>query len=110
MSSICSSASSEGNIIFLCCIDPHYVYLALVIVLALVYLAAYSSVCSIFQVIETDTQPSDLCTRREYARWLISASSALSRYTFMILLVFLVGSKYPSYVLESEIHAFMCVL
>nr|VDD28342.1 unnamed protein product [Brassica oleracea] len=35
----------------------------------------------ILKVIETDTQPSDLCTRREYARWLVSASSALSRNT-----------------------------
>ncbi|KAG7603255.1 putative S-layer domain-containing protein [Arabidopsis thaliana] len=35
----------------------------------------------VLKVIETDTQPSDLCTRREYARWLISASSALSRNT-----------------------------
>ncbi|XP_010454672.1 PREDICTED: uncharacterized protein LOC104736400 isoform X1 [Camelina sativa] len=33
----------------------------------------------VLKVIETDTQPSDLCTRREYARWLVSASSALSR-------------------------------
>ncbi|KAG7556270.1 hypothetical protein ISN44_As11g023230 [Arabidopsis suecica] len=35
----------------------------------------------VLKVIETDTQPSDLCTRREYARWLVSASSALSRNT-----------------------------
>ncbi|TKY51312.1 hypothetical protein E2542_SST22823 [Spatholobus suberectus] len=33
------------------------------------------------EVIESDVQPSDLCTRREYARWLVSASSALSRKT-----------------------------
>ncbi|WVY96822.1 hypothetical protein V8G54_028973 [Vigna mungo] len=32
-------------------------------------------------VIESDVEPSDLCTRREYARWLVSASSALSRKT-----------------------------
>ncbi|KAK8951512.1 hypothetical protein KSP39_PZI004875 [Platanthera zijinensis] len=30
-------------------------------------------------VIEASVQPGDLCTRREYARWLVSASSALSR-------------------------------
>ncbi|KAJ4900435.1 hypothetical protein Rs2_14386 [Raphanus sativus] len=35
----------------------------------------------VLKVIETDIQPSDLCTRREYARWLVSASSALSRNT-----------------------------
>ncbi|KAF2532022.1 hypothetical protein F2Q70_00032441 [Brassica cretica] len=35
----------------------------------------------VLKVIETDTKPSDLCTRREYARWLVSASSALSRNT-----------------------------
>ncbi|XP_022923109.1 uncharacterized protein LOC111430874 isoform X1 [Cucurbita moschata] len=33
------------------------------------------------KVIEADVEPSDLCTRREYARWLVSASSALSRNT-----------------------------
>ncbi|KAL9317582.1 hypothetical protein ACSQ67_014099 [Phaseolus vulgaris] len=33
------------------------------------------------KVIEPDVQPSDLCTRREYARWLVSATSALSRKT-----------------------------
>ncbi|KRH08939.1 hypothetical protein GLYMA_16G182200v4 [Glycine max] len=35
----------------------------------------------VLKVIEPDVQPSDLCTRREYARWLVSASSALSRST-----------------------------
>ncbi|CAH8365037.1 unnamed protein product [Eruca vesicaria subsp. sativa] len=35
----------------------------------------------VLKVIESDIQPSDLCTRREYARWLVSASSALSRNT-----------------------------
>lgn len=34
-----------------------------------------------FQVIEADVLPSDLCTRREYARWLVAASGALSRYS-----------------------------
>nr|KYP74785.1 hypothetical protein KK1_007477 [Cajanus cajan] len=33
------------------------------------------------RVIEPEVQPSDLCTRREYARWLVAASSALSRKT-----------------------------
>ncbi|KAJ1399222.1 hypothetical protein SESBI_30499 [Sesbania bispinosa] len=35
----------------------------------------------VLKVIESDVQPGDLCTRREYARWLVSASSALSRST-----------------------------
>ncbi|PON51725.1 GPI-anchored adhesin-like protein [Parasponia andersonii] len=35
----------------------------------------------VLKVIEADVQPSDLCTRREYARWLVSASNALSRNT-----------------------------
>ncbi|XP_050221475.1 uncharacterized protein LOC126671730 isoform X2 [Mercurialis annua] len=35
----------------------------------------------VLKVIEADVQPSDLCTRREYARWLVAASSALSRST-----------------------------
>ncbi|XP_007038720.2 PREDICTED: uncharacterized protein LOC18605582 isoform X1 [Theobroma cacao] len=35
----------------------------------------------VLKVIEADVQPSNLCTRREYARWLVSASSALSRNT-----------------------------
>ncbi|KAJ9545756.1 hypothetical protein OSB04_025463 [Centaurea solstitialis] len=35
----------------------------------------------VLKVIEGDIQPGDLCTRREYARWLVSASSALSRNT-----------------------------
>ncbi|XP_057547436.1 uncharacterized protein LOC130825990 isoform X2 [Amaranthus tricolor] len=33
----------------------------------------------VLKVIESDAQPGDICTRREYARWLVSASSALSR-------------------------------
>ncbi|XP_021844288.1 uncharacterized protein [Spinacia oleracea] len=33
----------------------------------------------VLKVIESDAQPGDLCTRREYARWLVSASSTLSR-------------------------------
>ncbi|KAK9293281.1 hypothetical protein L1049_021273 [Liquidambar formosana] len=35
----------------------------------------------VLKVIEANVQPSDLCTRREYARWLVSASSSLSRNT-----------------------------
>ncbi|XP_029127818.1 uncharacterized protein LOC109800269 isoform X4 [Cajanus cajan] len=35
----------------------------------------------VLKVIEPDVQPTDLCTRREYARWLVTASSALSRST-----------------------------
>lgn len=33
------------------------------------------------KVIEDDVQPGDLCTRREYARWLVIASGILSRST-----------------------------
>ncbi|KAK8530767.1 hypothetical protein V6N13_030712 [Hibiscus sabdariffa] len=33
----------------------------------------------VLKVIEADVLPGDICTRREYARWLVSASSALSR-------------------------------
>ncbi|XP_073020581.1 uncharacterized protein [Primulina eburnea] len=33
------------------------------------------------KVIEDDVQPGDLCTRREYAHWLVVASSILSRST-----------------------------
>ncbi|KAG1359590.1 hypothetical protein COCNU_08G010360 [Cocos nucifera] len=36
----------------------------------------------VLKVIEDDVQPGDLCTRREYARWLVAASSSLSRYTY----------------------------
>ncbi|WCJ36665.1 hypothetical protein M5689_017851 [Euphorbia peplus] len=39
------------------------------------------SALQVLKVIEADVQPGDLCTRREYARWLVSASSALSRNT-----------------------------
>ncbi|KAK3037184.1 hypothetical protein RJ639_030077 [Escallonia herrerae] len=37
----------------------------------------------VLKVIEVDVQPGELCTRREYARWLVSASSALSRYALV---------------------------
>ncbi|KAL7147458.1 hypothetical protein ABFS83_06G108700 [Erythranthe nasuta] len=39
------------------------------------------SALQVLKVIEEDVQPGDLCTRREYARWLVLASSALSRNT-----------------------------
>lgn len=45
------------------------------------------------KVIEADVQPVDLCTRREYARWLVSASSALSRST--------VSKVYPAMYIEN---------
>ncbi|XP_043715894.1 uncharacterized protein LOC122664230 isoform X2 [Telopea speciosissima] len=47
----------------------------------------------VLKVIEADVQPGDLCTRREYARWLVSASSVLSKNT---------GSKvYPAMYIEN---------
>ncbi|CAA2977696.1 uncharacterized protein LOC111390807 isoform X2 [Olea europaea subsp. europaea] len=39
------------------------------------------SALQVLKVIETDVQPGDICTRREYARWLVLASNALSRNT-----------------------------
>ncbi|CAI9771917.1 unnamed protein product [Fraxinus pennsylvanica] len=39
------------------------------------------SALQVLKVIEADVQPGDLCTRREYARWLVLASNALSRNT-----------------------------
>ncbi|KAI3471143.1 hypothetical protein Pfo_027806 [Paulownia fortunei] len=39
------------------------------------------SALQVLKVIEDDVQPGDLCTRREYARWLVLASSALFRNT-----------------------------
>ncbi|XP_049393532.1 uncharacterized protein LOC125857920 isoform X2 [Solanum stenotomum] len=45
------------------------------------------------KVIESDVQPGDLCTRREYARWLVSASSALSRTT--------ISKVYPAMYIEN---------
>ncbi|GLU21106.1 hypothetical protein SLE2022_372690 [Rubroshorea leprosula] len=47
----------------------------------------------ILKVIEGDVQPSDLCTRREYARWLVTASSVLSRNT--------VSKVYPAMYIEN---------
>ncbi|XP_024029202.1 myosin-7B isoform X3 [Morus notabilis] len=47
----------------------------------------------VLKVIESDVQPSDLCTRREYARWLVSASSALSRNT--------ISKVYPAMYIEN---------
>ncbi|XP_039035627.1 uncharacterized protein LOC120172162 [Hibiscus syriacus] len=48
---------------------------------------------SLFQVIEADALPGDLCTLREYARWLVSASSALSRNV--------VSKVYPAMYIEN---------
>ncbi|KAL2920694.1 Myosin-J heavy chain [Bienertia sinuspersici] len=47
----------------------------------------------VLKVIETDAQPGDLCTRREYVRWLVSASSALSRN--------LISKVYPAMYIEN---------
>ncbi|KAF9668375.1 hypothetical protein SADUNF_Sadunf15G0122100 [Salix dunnii] len=47
----------------------------------------------VLKVIEADDHPSDLCTRREYARWLVAASSALSRST--------VSKVYPAMYIEN---------
>ncbi|XWS48452.1 hypothetical protein CRYUN_Cryun13aG0078200 [Craigia yunnanensis] len=47
----------------------------------------------VLKVIESDAQPSDLCTRREYARWLVCASSVLSRNT--------VSKVYPAMYIEN---------
>ncbi|CAK7337312.1 unnamed protein product [Dovyalis caffra] len=47
----------------------------------------------VLKVIEADVQPGDLCTRREYARWLVAASSALSRST--------VSKVYPAMYIEN---------
>ncbi|XP_010241909.1 PREDICTED: uncharacterized protein LOC104586387 isoform X4 [Nelumbo nucifera] len=47
----------------------------------------------VLKVIESDVQPGDLCTRREYARWLVSASCALSRNT--------VSKVYPAMYIEN---------
>lgn len=47
----------------------------------------------VLKVIESDVQPSELCTRREYARWLVSASSVLSRNT--------ISKVYPAMYIEN---------
>ncbi|GAA0166315.1 hypothetical protein LIER_21494 [Lithospermum erythrorhizon] len=47
----------------------------------------------VLKVIETDVQPGNLCTRREYACWLVSASSALSRNT--------ISKVYPAMYIEN---------
>ncbi|XP_022724420.1 uncharacterized protein LOC111281077 isoform X3 [Durio zibethinus] len=47
----------------------------------------------VLKVIEADAQPSDLCTRREYVRWLVSANSVLSRNT--------VSKVYPAMYIEN---------
>ncbi|XP_028790724.1 uncharacterized protein LOC114746657 isoform X1 [Neltuma alba] len=45
------------------------------------------------KVIEPDVQPNEICTRREYGRWLVSASSALSRST--------ISKVYPAMYIEN---------
>ncbi|KAF8040597.1 hypothetical protein BT93_B2727 [Corymbia citriodora subsp. variegata] len=45
------------------------------------------------KVIEVDVQAGDMCARREYARWLVSASSALSRDT--------ISKVYPAMYIEN---------
>ncbi|GMI95433.1 hypothetical protein like AT5G23890 [Hibiscus trionum] len=47
----------------------------------------------VLKVIEADALPGDLCTRREYARWLVSASSVLSRN--------IVSKVYPAMYIEN---------
>ncbi|KAB2064745.1 hypothetical protein ES319_A09G042600v1 [Gossypium barbadense] len=47
----------------------------------------------VLKVIEADAQPSGLCTRREYARWLVSASGVLSRNS--------VSKVYPAMYIEN---------
>ncbi|KAJ8510792.1 hypothetical protein OPV22_001226 [Ensete ventricosum] len=47
----------------------------------------------VLKVIEADVQPGDICTRREYARWLVTASSNLSRKT--------VSKIYPAMYIEN---------
>ncbi|XP_039011045.1 uncharacterized protein LOC120140055 isoform X1 [Hibiscus syriacus] len=51
------------------------------------------SALQVLKVIEADALPGDLCTRREYARWLVSASSALSRNV--------VSKVYPAMYIEN---------
>lgn len=47
----------------------------------------------VLKVIESDAQAGDLCTRREYARWLVSASSSLSRNS--------ISKVYPAMYIEN---------
>ncbi|PQM36540.1 uncharacterized protein Pyn_01004 [Prunus yedoensis var. nudiflora] len=51
------------------------------------------SALQVLKVIEAEVQPGDLCTRREYARWLVSASSALSRNS--------ISKVYPAMYIEN---------
>ncbi|KAK9103631.1 hypothetical protein Sjap_020885 [Stephania japonica] len=46
----------------------------------------------VLKVIEADAQPGDLCTRREYARWLVTASGTLSKNS--------VSKVYPAMYIE----------
>ncbi|XP_006827628.2 uncharacterized protein LOC18422877 isoform X1 [Amborella trichopoda] len=47
----------------------------------------------VLKVIESDVKASDLCSRREYARWLVAASSALSRSS--------ISKVYPAMYIEN---------
>ncbi|CAM8997850.1 unnamed protein product [Rhodiola kirilowii] len=47
----------------------------------------------VLKIIEADAQPGNLCTRREFARWLVSASSVLSRST--------ISKVYPAMYIEN---------
>ncbi|KAF3793569.1 hypothetical protein EJ110_NYTH08023 [Nymphaea thermarum] len=47
----------------------------------------------VLKVIDSDVRPGDLCTRREYARWLVAASSALSRNS--------ISKVYPAMYIEN---------
>ncbi|KAF7821891.1 uncharacterized protein G2W53_027346 [Senna tora] len=51
------------------------------------------SALQVLKVIEPDVQPGELCTRREYARWLVSASSVLSRN--------IISKVYPAMYIEN---------
>ncbi|XP_059304792.1 uncharacterized protein LOC132056551 isoform X1 [Lycium ferocissimum] len=53
------------------------------------------------KVIESDVQPGDLCTRREYARWLVSASSALSSKSAIDYYRTTVSKVYPAMYIEN---------
>jgi hypothetical protein len=62
------------------------------------------------KVIEPGARSGDLCTRREYARWLVVASNCLSRYILFLLYVHILGiaASTPVLFLESKSH--LCFL
>ncbi|KAK9143746.1 hypothetical protein Syun_013146 [Stephania yunnanensis] len=47
----------------------------------------------VLKVMEADAQPGDLCTRREYARWLVTASGTLSKNS--------ISKVYPAMYIEN---------